>query len=586
VPRAKPAHKRCAIYTRKSSEEGLEQEFNSLQAQRDACEAYIRSQQHEGWVLARTRYDDGGFSGGKLERPGLQRLLADIRSGRVDIVVVYKVDRLTRSLADFARLVEIFDAQGVSFVSVTQQFNTTSSMGRLTLNVLLSFAQFERDVTGERIRDKIAASKKKGMWMGGNVPLGYDASERRLVINPAEAKTVRCIFDLYRELGSVRRVKEEADRLGLHTKRAARADGAERGGKPFTRGHIYAVLSNPIYTGQIAHKDQLYPGQHPALIDAETWAAVRDRVADNGSDHQRKAKAAEPSLLAGLLVDARGERLTPTHAVKKGRRYRYYVSAALITEAGTEHAQGWRLAAQQIEDAVIRILMDWLTQPAKLLEPTGEIGIGSDQVRKMLGGAARLAATLRGSSADRAKIVRALVGQVIVDEKTIVIKVRRGIVLGGNAASGESDGTIELPAAIELKRRGVETKLVLPGLAVQNHTSRCDPALIKALARGRAWFGELATGRARSLEELARRDGISRRYIRRLVGLAFLSPWLVEAILKRPTARGAHRDASERTRSAIGLDRAAQAARNLSLRPANSAQAPPPPRLARHWQPV
>jgi len=532
VPRAKPAHKRCAIYTRKSSEEGLEQEFNSLQAQRDACEAYIRSQQHEGWVLARTRYDDGGFSGGKLERPGLQRLLADIRSGRVDIVVVYKVDRLTRSLADFARLVEIFDAQGVSFVSVTQQFNTTSSMGRLTLNVLLSFAQFERDVTGERIRDKIAASKKKGMWMGGNVPLGYDASERRLVINPAEAKTVRCIFDLYRELGSVRRVKEEADRLGLHTKRAARADGAERGGKPFTRGHIYAVLSNPIYTGQIAHKDQLYPGQHAALIDAETWAAVRDRVADNGSDHQRKAKAAEPSLLAGLLVDARGERLTPTHAVKKGRRYRYYVSAALITEAGTEHAQGWRLAAQQIEDAVIRILMDWLTQPAKLLEPTGEIGIGSDQVRKMLGGAARLAATLRGSSADRAKIVRALVGQVIVDEKTIVIKVRRGIVLGGNAASGESDGTIELPAAIELKRRGVETKLVLPGLAVQNHTSRCDPALIKALARGRAWFGELATGRARSLEELARRDGISRRYIRRLVGLAFLSPWLVEAILK------------------------------------------------------
>ena len=532
MPRAKPAHKRCAIYTRKSSEEGLEQEFNSLQAQRDACEAYIRSQQHEGWVLARTRYDDGGFSGGKLERPGLQRLLADIRSGRVDIVVVYKVDRLTRSLADFARLVEIFDAQGVSFVSVTQQFNTTSSMGRLTLNVLLSFAQFERDVTGERIRDKIAASKKKGMWMGGNVPLGYDASERRLVINPAEAKTVRCIFDLYRELGSVRRVKEEADRLGLHTKRAARADGAERGGKPFTRGHIYAVLSNPIYTGQIAHKDQLYPGQHPALIDAETWAAVRDRVADNGSDHQRKAKAAEPSLLAGLLVDARGERLTPTHAVKKGRRYRYYVSAALFTEAGTEHAQGWRLAAQQIEDAVIRILMDWLTQPAKLLEPTGEIGIGSDQVRKMLGGAARLAATLRGSSADRAKIVRALVGQVIVDEKTIVIKVRRGIVLGGNAASGESDGTIELPAAIELKQRGVETKLVLPGLAVQNHTSRCDPALIKALARGRAWFGELATGRARSLEELARRDGISRRYIRRLVGLAFLSPWLVEAILK------------------------------------------------------
>src|SRR5437773_1855974 len=241
------SQKRCAIYTRKSSEEGLEQEFNSLAAQRDACEAYIRSQQHEGWVLARTRYDDGGFSGGKLERPGVQRLLADIQAGRVDIVVVYKVDRLTRSLADFARLVEIFDAESVSFVSVTQQFNTTSSMGRLTLNVLLSFAQFERDVTGERIRDKITASKKKGMWMGGNVPLGYDASERTLVVNLAEADTVRRIFALYREFGCVRRVKQEADRLGLHTKRTTRADGAERGGKPLSRRPIYAVLGNPIH---------------------------------------------------------------------------------------------------------------------------------------------------------------------------------------------------------------------------------------------------------------------------------------------------------------------------------------------------
>ncbi len=225
MSRGDPSRKRCAIYTRKSSEEGLEQEFNSLQAQSEACEAYIRSQRHEGWVLARTRYDDGGFSGGNMERPALQQLLADIQGGRIDIIVVYKVDRLTRSLADFARLVEIFDAQGVSFVSVTQQFNTTSSMGRLTLNVLLSFAQFEREVTGERIRDKITASKKKGMWMGGIVPLGYDASERSLAVNPAEAETVRCIFALYRELGGVRRVKEEADRLGLSTKRSTTPGG-------------------------------------------------------------------------------------------------------------------------------------------------------------------------------------------------------------------------------------------------------------------------------------------------------------------------------------------------------------------------
>src|ERR1700745_136278 len=296
MPRTDAGRRRCAIYTRKSSEEGLEQEFNSLAAQREACEAYIRSQQHEGWVLARTRYDDGGFSGGNLERPAAQRLLSDIRAGRIDIVVVYKVDRLPRSRADFARLVELFDAQGVSFVSVTQQFNTTSSMGRLTLNVLLSFAQFEREVTGERIRDKIAASKKKGMWMGGNVPRGYDPNERTLVINPAEAETVLRIFALYRELGCVRRVKEDLNATGIRTKRIRTANGAERGGTSFSRGHIYRLLSNPIYTGHIAHKGELHPGQHAALIDDESWSAVRDQLAAHTSNHRRRAKAAEPSL--------------------------------------------------------------------------------------------------------------------------------------------------------------------------------------------------------------------------------------------------------------------------------------------------
>ncbi|HEY2535726.1 MAG TPA: recombinase family protein, partial [Solirubrobacteraceae bacterium] len=436
----------------------------------------------------------------------------------------------------FARLVEIFDAQGASFVSVTQQFNTTSSMGRLTLNVLLSFAQFEREVTGERIRDKIAASKKKGMWMGGDVPLGYDVNQRTLVVNPGEAETVRCIFDLYRELGCVRRIKEEADRLGLRTKFRTTANGTERGGRPFSRGHLYKLLSNPIYTGQIAHKGQLYPGQHPALIDDETWSAVRNQLAANTSDHRRKAKAAEPSLLAGLLVDTQGERLTPSHAVKSGRRYRYYVSAALITEAGTEHARGWRLAAREIEEAVISILLDALTRPATMVERFGAAGMPSDQLRKMLDRAARVAATLGGSPAERAKLVRGLVEKVIVDENTLIVKLRPGLLLGGDVSSSASedgsDNAFELTAAVAFKRRGVETKLVLPGLAQQNHSSRCDPALIKAIARGRAWFEELATGRARSLQELAKRDGITRRYIRRLVGLAFLSPQLVEAILQ------------------------------------------------------
>ena len=497
MPRADANRRRCAIYTRKSSEEGLEQEFNSLAAQREACEAYIRSQQHEGWVLARNRYDDGGFSGGNLDRPALQCLLADIRAGRLDIVVVYKVDRLTRSLADFARLVEIFDAQGVSFVSVTQHFNTTSSMGRLTLNVLLSFAQFEREVTGERIRDKIAASKKKGMWMGGNPPLGYDASERALVINPAEAETVRRIFALYRELGCVRRVKDEADRLGLRTKRSTTANGAERGGTSFSRGHIYRLLSNPIYTGQIAHKGQLYPGQHPSLIDEETWTAVRDQLAANAGDHRRRAKAAEPSLLAGLLVDANGERLTPSHAVKKGRRYRYYVSTALISAARQDHTQSWRLAAQEIEDCVISVLVDALANPARLLERLSIPGMPGDQIQRLIGRAGRLAGLLRRAPGERAKIVQELVEQVIVDDKRIMIKMGRRALLGVEAsrcASEQPSGrTIELTAAVDFKRRGAETKLVLPGLAQQNLASRCDPALIKAIARGRGWFEELAT---------------------------------------------------------------------------------------------
>jgi DNA invertase Pin-like site-specific DNA recombinase len=533
--RDNPHHKRCAVYTRKSSEEGLEQEFNSLAAQREACEAYIRSQQHEGWGLARTRYDDGGFSGGNMERPALQALLADIRAGRIDIVVVYKVDRLTRSLADFARLVETFDAQGVSFVSVTQQFNTTSSMGRLTLNVLLSFAQFEREVTGERIRDKIAASKQKGLWMGGHVPLGYDASGRTLIINPAEAETVRRIFVLYRELGCVRRVKEAADQLGLKTKRSTTANGGERGGKLLSRGHIYRLLANPIYLGQIAHKGQLYPGQHPALIDVETWTAVHDQLAAQARRHRSQVGAAEPSPLAGMLTDSHENRFTPSHAVKNGRRYRYYVSAAPLTKTGADGNQV-RLAAQEVEGAVIRILVEALSSPARLLERFGTGDMPADQIRKMLGRAARLAAAFSGSPRDRVKLVQGLVEKVIVDDKTIIIKMRPGALLGrdvpSSASEDPSSSVIELTAAVAFKRRGVETKLMLPGLDQPSRGAKRDPALIKAIARGRGWFDELATGQALSLQALAARDGITRRYIRRLVGLAFLSPELVEAIVQ------------------------------------------------------
>jgi hypothetical protein len=413
--------------------------------------------------------------------------------------------------------------------------------------VLLSFAQFEREVTGERIRDKIAASKKKGLWMGGNPPLGYRASDRALVIDPAEAETVRRIFALYREHGCVRRVKDAADRLGLRTKRRTTANGAECGGAPFSRGHLYRILSNPIYTGRIAHKGQLYPGQQPALIDDETWTSVRDRLAASAGALRRRPKAAEPSLLAGLLVDAQGQRLTPSHAVKKGRRYRYYISAALITPTGGDGGQNCRLAAREIEDCVISILIDALTSPPRLLEGPGMSAMPGDQIRKLLGRAARLAAALRRSPEERAKIVRELVEQVIVDDKRIVIKLRYGVVVSEEVPSRASDepgaSTIELTTAVDFKRRGVATKVVLPGLTQQNQPSRCDPALIKAVVRGRAWFEELATGRVRSLEELAKRDGISRRYIRRLVDLAFMSPRLVDAILqgRQPVALTATR---------------------------------------------
>src|SRR5687768_5105889 len=344
-PAGRNGHLRCAIYTRKSSEEGLEQTFNSLDAQREACEAYVLSQKHEGWSVLCDRYDDGGFSGGSMERPALTKLLADIEAGRVDVVVVYKVDRLTRSLADFAKMVEIFDAQKVSFVSVTQQFNTTTSMGRLTLNVLLSFAQFEREVTSERIRDKIAASKRKGMWMGGFVPLGYEPRSRSLVVNEAEAQTVRTLFSLYLQLGNVRRVKEEADRLNLRSKQHCNGNGRSYGGVSFSRGAIYKILSNPIYVGEIVHRGERHPGSHPAIIAREIWDAVQNQLATNAARHKRQAGTPSSSLLAGLIFDQGGEPLTPTHASKGGRRYRYYVSRSLVDGSAAATREGSRNAA-------------------------------------------------------------------------------------------------------------------------------------------------------------------------------------------------------------------------------------------------
>src|SRR3954453_10139515 len=322
---------RCAIYTRKSSEEGLEQEFNSLHDQREACEAYIKSQRHEGWICLAQAYDDGGLSGATMERLALQQLLADIQAGKIDVVICYKVDRLTRCLADFAKIVEVFDAKGVSFVSVTQQFNTTTSMGRLTLNVLLSFAQFEREVTGERIRDKIAASKRKGMWMGGVPPLGYGAQDHKLTVIDGEAEIVRHIFRRYAALGSVRLLRDELAAQGIGSKRWTSAAGRSWGGKPLARGALYLMLRNRIYRGEIVHRDKSYPGEHIAIVDQGLWQQVQAQLAANAIESSAGERMGNPSLLAGLLYDAEGQRLTPTHAVKNGARYRYYVSRRLVT---------------------------------------------------------------------------------------------------------------------------------------------------------------------------------------------------------------------------------------------------------------
>jgi site-specific DNA recombinase len=375
---------RCAIYTRKSSEEGLEQDFNSLHAQRESCDAYIKSQRHEGWTALPALYDDGGYSGGSTERPALKRLLADIQSHLIDVVVVYKVDRLTRSLADFAKIVEIFDAAGVSFVSVTQQFNTTTSMGRLTPNVLLSFAQFEREVTGERIRDKIAASKQKGMWMGGWVPIGYDRKDRTLTINESEAVTVRTIFDLFLKLKNVQRVQTELVHLNLTTKPYATPRGRAVGGLSFARGHIYKILSNPLYIGEIEHRGVRYPGQHPPLVDAATWDAVQAQLAANHHENRARTNAKSKSLLAGLIYDDAGNRLVSSHATKNGKRYLYYVTAqgAGRLVATPDLARLW-LPAAMIDELVRARLQTFLrdrTQISVLVRETrcrpAEIGRG------------------------------------------------------------------------------------------------------------------------------------------------------------------------------------------------------------------
>ena len=521
----KPALRRCAIYTRKSSEEGLEQEFNSLQAQREACAAFIKSQQGEGWRLLKTDYDDGGISGGTMERPSLQRLLEDIRQELVDVVVVYKVDRLTRSLADFARMVELFDARGVSFVAVTQQFNTTSSMGRLTLNVLLSFAQFEREVTGERIRDKIAASKRKGMWMGGYPPLGYHVRDRRLVINDAEAAQVIDIYKLYLELGSVRLLKRELDRRGVVSKVRVSRRGVRSGGRSFSRGALYELLANPIYLGEIRHKGERYPGQHEPILDREMWEQVQQRLRDGTRRGGQPSVKAPVSPLGGKVFDEEGEPLYVQGAVTRGRRYRYYVSRALVRGTAAKNQRGWRLPASELERGVLSAAQIILNDQRAILIALDARDNGDD-LEQVLGVAKDLHRRLCAEDAGTA--LAEIIQKVQVSETGLHVTV----VVATELSPGPNSRLRELPLShflpMKLARRGVELRLVLDGHA--GNPPKVDEALLKAFARARCWFDEVASGQVRSLVEIARREGLRRRYVTRLTRLAFVAPCLVEAV--------------------------------------------------------
>jgi DNA invertase Pin-like site-specific DNA recombinase len=519
--------KRCAIYTRKSSEEGLEQDYNSLHAQREACEAFTQSQAGEGWRPVKTAYDDGGFSGGTMERPALQQLMKDIREHKIDVVVVYKVDRLTRSLADFARMVELFDANGVSFVAVTQQFNTTTSMGRLTLNVLLSFAQFEREVIGERIRDKVAASKRKGIWMGGISPIGYEVLDRKLVINQSEAKTVRHIYEQYLKLGSVRLLKKELDRRGVVSAAKASRKGNVRGGKPFSRGALYNLLSNPVYIGEIRHKTERYPGQHPGIVKRELWEKVQHQLSSRAvrAGEGRKTEAAQ-SPLAGKLFDETGEPLYVQGAAKGQRRYRYYVSKGLVKGAlAIDAEKSWRLSALEIERVVITAVQAMLGDHRSLTLVFEQSGDDINNPLQVIESAKRCSKGLRSNDTS---LLSKIIERVDLSRGGVKLALKLPL-LSAEGPDAGNPGHVSLSkfVPVEMKRRGVETKMVFQG----DDTPRpVNLPLLRAVARARKWSDDLLSGRVRSVDEVAKREGLDPRSAHRLMRLGFLSPRIVEAI--------------------------------------------------------
>jgi site-specific DNA recombinase len=493
---------RCAIYTRVSTDQGLEQDFNSLDAQYDASQAYIRSQAHAGWTLIRSKYDDGGFSGGSTDRPALQRLLEDVQGGKIDIIVVYKVDRLTRSLADFAKLVELFDKHNMSFVSVTQQFNTTTSMGRLTLNVLLSFAQFEREVTSERIRDKIAASKRKGLWVGGMAPLGYDTNYRKITVNKDETGRVRTIFRSYLKLGGLNLLMTDLRKQGLVTKLRTLKTGETIGGIPFTRGSIAHLLRNRFYIGEVAFRGELLMGEQPVIIDRTLFDAVQARLNDQVSNHKATRMKSE-ALLIGRIFDDRGNRMTPSHARKGGLKYRYYLSSALL-QGLAEHAGSIRrVPSADIEALVIKSVREHLELKA---------------------------------SVDDRSLINDNVARVEVRPDRLLIELANA----KHTKRARSRKVLNVPWHKSPSKRRRE--ILLPDTIQPRHArpirSETRATLIASIARGRRWLNELSTDPMANVESIARRERCSVRQVNMTISLAFLAPDLVRAAIDGRLPRG------------------------------------------------
>ena len=513
---------RCAIYTRVSTEQGLEQEFNSLDNQREASEAYVKSQAHEGWGLIRNRYDDGGYSGGSMERPGLKRLLDDVRARRLDVIVVYKVDRLTRSLSDFAKLVELFDAHQVSFISVTQAFNTTTSMGRLTLNMLLSFAQFEREVTGERIRDKVAASKKRGIWMGGAVPLGYRVENRALHLVEHEAEFIRSLFRRYLEIGSVVRLKTVLDEEVVTSPVRLSRAGRRTGGVPMSRGHLYWILSNPIYIGRLRHKGQIHTGLHPAIVDQETWGQVQQKLAAQTQSRRSPAKD-EHSFLAGKLFDDRGNRMSASYAAKGSRRWRYYVSRAVLSGSAQDAGSVVRVSAPAIENRVVRAIEAYVAAQA---EPRRPILRGATENER-----------LRQPQTEQAShdTIRNAIERVTLSASWIEI------ILGDSAFDEERDRVLTIPWTPRSAHRQREIIHAIDqsdDRPTRRMRGRARQVFVDAMRDAHCWLNELLAHPTRSVGSIAVRVGRSERSIRMTLSLAFLAPDLAKAATEGRLPRG------------------------------------------------